>query len=374
MPLHYTVPGLSRPHVSAEDFLTTLDAFAAANPEYAFLLEGNHITPDPELDHFREKFITFVSHKVNVPRCIEFIRSQQEPATRLECLTKFIFAQFRNSGSASTNASVPTSNSCTDLTAKFTGHSYLRREQGGIRFSFNILSTHTIEQVLANNVDDQPHSNTIPARVEDDKLVKFLSDWLLVLSTDHGIKPGADLHYEQDQSGAARILLAELANIFFRCGDNFSNGNYWPELNPPQWNTAKQERTSAITDWALVYEGRVLAFLEWKRLRVLSDSDMQAILSGAQSISSTNIPRGRGFVLFIEDGTIKVLPENLNRTLTRNAKKACLQVSCHRLFSPGVLLIRGADVGRAFPLSIPKWYFIQRLFDHAYSLARTKSR
>ena len=182
MPLHYTVPGLSRPHVSAADFLTTLDAFAAANPEYAFLLEGYHLTANPELDHFREKFITFISHEVNVPRCIEFIRSQQEPAIRLECLTKFVFAQFRNAGSASRNTSVPTSNSSTDLTAKFTGHSYLRREQGGIRFSFNILATHTIEQVLANNVDDQTHSNTIPVRVEDEKLVKFLSDWLVVLS------------------------------------------------------------------------------------------------------------------------------------------------------------------------------------------------
>ena len=191
------------------------------------------------------------------------IAGEHEPVTPIECIFRF---------SQPPLPDLPTSNDAgvgdttADLLKQFKDHPALQPSTG-----ITVSRDPNVDETLIQRLEERISSSTD----RDDEADDWLAKWNTLLNTMYDLSQNAELHYESEQVGAARIGLIEAANIYMARQRNFVPP-YTPLVcQAPSWSMAQLEKRPLLTDWTLKTDGQTHAILQWKRRSALSDASLE---------------------------------------------------------------------------------------------------
>lgn len=230
------------------------------------------------------------------------------------------------------NRSQPQSFQSTDLSQKL-GEEPLLRSPHKVRVSMDPI----VDQRLVRAANR--HLNPSPLPLE------CIAEWNVMLDGLYEVVRGADLEYEGDLAGAARLHTVEMCNRFLsqrhhflrhtRSGDTLGvRSRDTPDQNKPAWGLAEGSRDHSIADFRLKQGEKLLAIMEYKRLRVLPNDIMKRLVTAA---SQTNTKDGTlGFSFWIDEVertgkgpsyAVETDNDDLNKDDCKSLRRALLQVS-----------------------------------------------
>ena len=256
-----------------------------------------------------------------------------EPKSRAECVWRYVAPEYPN-GLTSLSASGPLGTSTTDLANAFSSEPRLTKETGGVVVTHDIFVDVFLHRALARNITMPPISSPDAPRPSelDSQSRAFVGEWIVMLDGLERVCRDADLHYESDQMGAARLFLAQLANIFCLDPDNFTDVPGIGRRNAsavPAWTTAQQEKFKGLTDWCLRLLHDKLAFMEIKRKKALKDEHFTKLYDQSQPmLQRLGVGDELRFWIEKKGSRFEVVTNSpeLNQSSNRPVRNALLQV------------------------------------------------
>lgn len=213
-------------------------------------------------------------------RSISEARGNYEPRSRADCVFRHVPPSFSSGVSDHTHSvSQPTGTSSANLAVYLHRVPALSQPDQGI-----LLCSSTINQWLYRYLRESiPEDPTLGSSDTDAAFLLFLRKWMSILDGMEEVIEDAELHYEAEQMGAARVSMAELANIFNNDADNWRA----PAASETcaQWTIARLERKKAITDWVCNARGLILAVFECKRRRVLPSDHIRDAMNRITNVA-----------------------------------------------------------------------------------------
>lgn len=242
MPLFYAHPEIWD---AWRDQLQLISAGLETMPESAGKnLMAAHLRSFSELDRSRSTRMT---------------HGDYEPRNRYECLTRHVPPEiFPGNPDLHANTTGPTSRNSTDLCDLAAKLPPMQDSQVGL----SVRLDPDIIFLLRDHLD-----STIPPPVAfpelDQASLAFLRRWVTMLDGTVDAMRQAELHYEAEQMGAARLYLAELVSVYNNDPVNLRNSP--PPDRVPQWVIREPKKAKMLTDWICKFNDHIIALFEGKR-------------------------------------------------------------------------------------------------------------
>lgn len=183
---------------------------------------------------------------------------------------------------------------------------------------------HSIDRRLYTYLLESIPEDPAPGHSDADPAFQlFLRRWMSILDGMEEVIEDAELHYETEQMGAARVSMAELANIFNNDANNWRDPS--GSETCAQWTIARLEKQKAISDWVCNARGTIRAVFECKRRKVLASEDLCAAVHRVGAVRE-DIRLYIGQVTGGTSWTVKCTDPVLNGDGFANFRLAMLQV------------------------------------------------